>query len=956
MSTEKNSEVVACDAAIMKSVWEIREREQDQRKQQEQERLQKSALSSINEEWAGRFRARQGNYKRVESKTKPADTQIENENFWKGKAPVAHPPLPRGAGPGSFGRPGAQSRGFSSQTPGHKNKKGQDKSFNRLQSLMFITQTQPCSMVWGKSWKYNKSLPPPAEATSDWGQCWMFATQQPHSEADKPNGPNMKDPHSLHLWNKPDYRLMETEELDVSLPAEKWQSSWRKSNPSNKKDPSSVNEENVSRYGFFTMLLESLHHDKTPCSEWSDSWRSTKAASQQDHLPDEALINESVMNTQDKKCEVSSMWEDCWRISNLHGCNKSEPQSESSHSPEWENSWRAATVVNNNHGNSDRSLRPDDNDSYDDSIQWKQSFLQKIKLESNEHKYKDLYLQLYNEFNALSEWSKSWQVTKNNSQPCEEIEKVLKAQSPKMETTLKTQTMEKCSSSEEADPDYEQLKHDIIYWPKRGFTQSKLQSLRSVENVSFSSNWMDSWKTLKHRMRVERRRTRPDPMRPFRESEDRDTRSTASEWKDSWKYRCQPLQQEPELWQGGWSTTPQVRVDRARYQDHFAPVELPKNGPTAEQTWGASWKSTRRQQRSQPLQGNAQSSQGSSSAASNLPSSSQAQRRYHGSSSDWQASWMVSDSQFHHDTPSLIQWSEAWRCSAFHTENGTEQGSTQNCVDEVMEIQPMKEKMSLQRAEAKMSWTLDDKMFRERYPEKQWSTSWRAESLLNHQTSYHRSSGQPGKALCNTTQQHQATADEDGSKWGSSFRLANPMPLVEKPWLESSPNLCHHTVLWSRGNNAQNKIYTNLNNNPTMYSLWRSSYLLLQEPIAQIKQKSKSEELVDPRVIITKKIQTRTHLFSNIENEKQSEKTCPGGHLIGKTQPRPKKVPASEKKVKMADETKDKFFEGWAESWRSLDLPGGVREQMPMKSPSGWAESWKFLLPLYQTTSGPKAK
>ncbi|XP_069370121.1 uncharacterized protein [Paralichthys olivaceus] len=935
MSTEKNPEVVGCDASIMKNVWEIRAREQDQKKQREQDRVEKSALSSINKEWAERLRSRQGNYKHVERKPKPVATEIDNENFWKGNQPVP-PPLPRGAGSGSLGRPGAQSRSFSTQTPSHKNKKGQDKSFNRLQLLTFITQTEPSAMVWGRSWKYNKSLPSPAEAQSDWGQCWMFATQQPHSEAGKPwpNGPNMKDPHGLHLWKKPDYSLMETQELDESLPADKWQMSWRKSNKSNKKDPSSVNEENVSRY--FTLLLESQHHDKT--SEWSDSWRSTKAASLQDHFPNEALINESVINKQDKKCEVNSAWGECWRISNLHGCNKSElPQIQSSHSPEWENSWRAATVVNNNHENSDRSLRPDDSDVPDDSVQQEQSFLHRIMFESNEHKYKDLYLQLYNECNALSEWSESWQVTKNNSKPCEEIEKVLNA----LETTLKMEKPEgKDSTSEEADPYYEELKHDIIYRPERGFTQSKMNSLRSVESFSFSSDWMDSWKTLKHRMEVERRRMRPDPMRPFRESEDRDTGATASEWKDSWRYRCQPLRQEHELWQRGWSTTPQFRVDRARSQDHFAPVELPKNGPTAERSWGESWRSTRRQQRSQARQGNAQSSQGSSSAACNLPNQSRAQRRYRGSRSDWQASWMVSDSQFHHDTPSLIQWREAWQCSAFRTDNRTEQGSTENCVDEAMEIQPMKEQMSLQSAEAKMSWTLDDQMFRERYPEEQWSTSWRAESLLNHQTSYQRSSGQPGESMCNTPQQQQSTADEDGVKWGSSFRLANPMPLVEKPWLESSPNLCHHKVMWSRGNDAQNKIYTNLNNNPTMYRLWRSSYLLLQE--------SKSEELVDPRVIITRKIEMRSHLFSNIESEERSEK-CPGGHLIGKTQPQPKKVPASEKKVTLKDETKDKFYEDWAESWRSLDLPGGLRKQMPMKTPSGWAESWKFLLPLYQS-------
>lgn len=46
MSSEKNPEVVACDASIMKDVWEIRLREQEQKKQMEEERIQKSALPS----------------------------------------------------------------------------------------------------------------------------------------------------------------------------------------------------------------------------------------------------------------------------------------------------------------------------------------------------------------------------------------------------------------------------------------------------------------------------------------------------------------------------------------------------------------------------------------------------------------------------------------------------------------------------------------------------------------------------------------------------------------------------------------------------------------------------------------------------------------------------------------------------------------------------------------------
>lgn len=45
MSSDKNPEVVGCDASIMRNVWEIREREYEQKINLEHERLEKSALT-----------------------------------------------------------------------------------------------------------------------------------------------------------------------------------------------------------------------------------------------------------------------------------------------------------------------------------------------------------------------------------------------------------------------------------------------------------------------------------------------------------------------------------------------------------------------------------------------------------------------------------------------------------------------------------------------------------------------------------------------------------------------------------------------------------------------------------------------------------------------------------------------------------------------------------------------
>lgn len=156
--------------------------------------------------------------------------------------------------------------------------------------------------------------------------------------------------------------------------------------------------------------------------------------------------------------------------------------------------------------------------------------------------------------------------------------------------TLEVEENQPYSTSREAD---EQIKHNVIYKSNRALTQSKLLHLKHMVNVLSSSEWRDSWKTLKHRMKMEKRSMRPDPFRLFRESEI-DIMPTASEWKDSSKFTSQPLRQEPGLWQEGCSTTPQMRVDRAG----------PNNGPILEQSWEGLWRFSRHQQSTaQTIQG-----------------------------------------------------------------------------------------------------------------------------------------------------------------------------------------------------------------------------------------------------------------------------------------------------------------------------------------------------------------
>lgn len=925
--------------------------------------LQKSLFSyfsphSINKEWENRWSAKLGKTRSLKKKNKPAENHIDN-HVWKGKQLQGPPTLPRFAVSDHLSRPEGQRRGLSTSNSKYNDKRGYY-NLNRLQLLNFITQTQPSSTMWGKSWKYNKSLPPLEEgsaATSEWGKCWMFATWQPYSEAGKPwqNGPNIIDPQTLHLWRKPAYREVESQDLDVSLPTEEWKVSWRKSDKNHKEEGLSIKEENVPQSGLFRVLVETQQNETS--LEWSNSWKVIKPTSE---IPNGAQNNESIANKQHKDREMSSKWDDSWRLVNHDSCNKSSlPQVQKSFTLEWSDSWRAAMVVPN-HRISDCSLTQDPGYTNKGHFQQKKSQLHKVLLESQKLRFRDMYLQLCDEFMCLSEWGKSWQVTKNNSKPCEEIEKVLKLSLSRMETTTEKvkDTNKHYSTTETTDLSYEQLKHDVVHQPKRELTKNNILHLKQHKNASSASEWTGSWKMLRHQTRMERRRMTPDPLRSFRSSENgANMKPTVSEWKDSWKFHCQPLYQETELWQQGWSTWPQMRVDRVMSQNHFMPVERPKNGPTGEHRWEESWRFLRSHHRSDPRHSRTQSSHVRSSETSHhpsdsLPQSSVRQKGYASSTADWQKAWMVSDTQSPLDNPSLTQWRESWKWS-FNTENWTEQLTRVNEVNVIMEIQPGRGNVSLQEAESKISRLFDNQIFRERYPEEQWSTSWRAGSLLNHQHSNCRSSEIPGEIISRTTQQQCVTANEHGSKWGISFRLANPMPHMEHTSVESTSNPCHYTVLWSREKNMQNNINTTFSNNRATFKLWGNSHQFLQGVRPQIKDKTKSTEPVDPWVIITNMTKNKRHLYFNMEREKQSQRKWAGCHLLGKTQPRPKKGPASVEKHNVYD---DKFLEEWAESWRHLIDHGFLKMKMAVKSLSEWKMSWKFLLSPYQPMNSPKAK
>lgn len=311
-------------------------------------------------------------------------------------------------------------------------------------------------------------------------------------------------------------------------------------------------------------------------------------------------------------------------------------------------------------------------------------------------------------------------------------------------------------------------------------------------------------------------------------------------------------------------------------------------------------------------------------------------RKYGRPVHDLQLLSMFMESESHKDKPFENQWWESWRsiCQTEHLDV-QESGLKVDWVGDGMEMESLVEK----RVTIKQSQSFDEQIFHKIYPKQKWNTSWRAEPLLSHQLSFYTSSGTASINKYHSPLQQQGTTTKPGSEWGWSFRLANPMPHIKQPWLESPPNTCYYTALWSKVEKIPNKTKVDFSKTPSFLRLWKDSYLFFQE--LQVKNPSSV-------IIFQKKIKPRKHLYADMTKQTQSQQKFTGGHLLSKTQPRFKIGYTSVQKIKMEDKTKEKFDEDWVESWKFLDSPGQPKVIVSKKSFSEWTQSWKFLLPQYE--------
>lgn len=835
-------------------------------------------------------------------------------------------------------------------------------------------------MVWSKSWMFFKSTPEPQEGKappSNWGNSWQFLNLQPHIEGQhwtEHNGPQME---SHSLWQKPK-KMMDVEHFEEGLPVPEWEKSWKYTKPKTTQKSDTKDEANkeagapYSKIRKLDMLVESQHHNEAlSSSEWNTSWMSTKPPSDGHAHTDVPPVSEP-NNNQKKDGKSGSQCIECWKFMNhqLHVKNNSN---QTSSSPEWGNSWRAATIVSNNNKkvtSPELAVYGNTQDSNHHKV---------ILFVSREHKYRDLWSsQLCDEDKPLSEWDKSWETAKNLSEPS--AEDFLKAEeSPVSQKAVVNTPIKKEENKERV----QQSMHNKTIWTKT----AKDRNLVSPHfMLNLPQEWNEAWKFPKSGSHKETEQWlttgMPDASMVLKQHM---KKRSLTDWSESWKcarpYSCHGKPSVTE-WKQSWFSRYQPHAGREHWIKEAGLKEHAMHHPKYE--------------------------------VFNLPKRSTTEKMLHQMgdmekgmlTTEWNVSWKTLKREDQPNTVSTSKWGDSWRCAAFHTSSSGEEQPTQNWSDESMEIQPRKEKLQEQGAMIRISRSFDSQIFKERYPQTLWVESWKAATLQKHHQRSHSVKDQSKfsrfhlndtmasipewknswKFVCIQFNQRKEFWDgeEDNntmdaspdvksnesikinvpsqitsnnkSKWGKSWKIANPMPHIEQgSWLQSHTNPSQYVVLWTRSHSM--KLPDTSLKETTTLNVWGKSWSFLKMEIKDVSKagKRKSNGSNGGLVIMTKKIKQRKHIYSSIDKDKPAERRWTDNYKLAKTQPRPKrevflKIPKGEKKGN------GEFTQQWAESWKFSYQPEKQNMAEVSTTVSIWGESWKFLIPYYPPQKEPKTK
>ncbi|XP_052423649.1 uncharacterized protein LOC127966584 [Carassius gibelio] len=437
---DKKAEVLVCGASIMKDVWEIRLREYRQKRQMEEERIRKSALERINQDWKGRMSFKIKSPKRLERKAKlPEQSTLDAHKAKKT----------------NLGRPqGFQSSRIQRQVDSRKTTKA-----NKLTLLRQLNESCPGLMVWAESWKFSQPLPQPEESPCafDWGQSWKFLNFQPSTDG-KPwfdlgfDANNDLSSNDIFLWEKLS-KPSDPEHIKQDLVTPEWEKSWIFSQ---KRKEFHENKNN-------SYCNKLYNQNEEIASDWNESWKSTKPVKEVDVKYDfiQPAANEEKQP---------------WNNSGMHFKNQLQMKSKATDNSAWSESWRVAKTMSEKETKSIQSQAKEPEELHPDICNL-------IINVSKEMKHK---IQCRSQFggreNQLPEWEKSWTTIKNLSEYKEEINK---------EIEVKVETLK---------PDMQPTEHvnfNVLALPKS-------QKRQEMLNFSEQINWKDSWKMMKHQHREER--------------------------------------------------------------------------------------------------------------------------------------------------------------------------------------------------------------------------------------------------------------------------------------------------------------------------------------------------------------------------------------------------------------------------------------------------------------------
>ncbi|XP_043087640.1 uncharacterized protein LOC122333870 [Puntigrus tetrazona] len=548
---DKNAEVLACGASIMKDVWEIRLREYRQKRQLEEERIRKSALERINQDWKGRMSSKIKTPKRLEKKAKlPEESTLDAH-----KAKKTY-----------LGRPqGFQSSRIQRQVDLMKTSKA-----NKLSLLRQLNESCPGLMVWAKSWKFSQPLAQPEEipCAFDWGQSWKFLNFQPSTdgkpwfdvkfEANEDTSSN-----GMFLWEKlsraVDYELQQ----DPVTP--EWEKSWKFSQKT-------VCEENTNK----SDCNKFYHQNEEILSDWNESWKSMKPADVKSDL---------IQSTANKEIQPELSWNSSW----MHFKKQLHIKSKATNNLGWGESWRVAKTASEKEMKSNQlqamgELHPD--------------ICNVIMNVSREMKHMIPWSSLFGGREAqLSEWEKSWTTIKNLSECKEERNK---------EVEVKVETLKP------VEQPIERVKFNALALPK---SQKWREMLNFSEQVNWKDSWKMMKRQRREERALMNRRLTPSQFPQTLTTEWKDswkfTNLTLNQdgglWQQGWSTISQPrpirrVRENDDIqhngpagvrtWSESWrSTRSQNPLDRPGTRATSQPV-CQQTYPRSLADWEQSWKST----------------------------------------------------------------------------------------------------------------------------------------------------------------------------------------------------------------------------------------------------------------------------------------------------------------------------------------------------------------------------